>query len=104
MNDLKIQIYPHASRLTNNCDQNDKCTKSHLAMFIRPVADEGASRRILALVVVVPALLSFLFNLLSQYLFTCFNRPEFFVADFALVAINTLLVPLRWLRYNLGTI
>ena len=33
--------------------------------------------------------------------FLCLNKPELFAADFALVAINTLLVALSWFRHNL---
>ena len=82
-------------------------------MFIRPVTDEGASRRIFTLVVVVSIQHSqitssyfylniFVYLTLHNGIFLlCFIEPELFATDSALVAINTLLVALSWLRYNL---
>ena len=87
----------------------------HLSVFIRPVTDEGASRRIFTLVVVVSIqhsqIISSYFSLnIFGYLtihngiflaLLCLIEPELFAADPALVAINTLFVALSWLRYNL---
>ena len=87
--------------------------EQNLAVLVRPVADEGASGRIFALVVVVPKRydLSFqLFRVISFRVFSIFNKdildifrckPEFFAANFALVAVETLLVAFCWLGNNL---
>ena len=80
----------------------EKQIKPHFAVFICPVADEGASGRIFTLVMVVSAIgfcVFVYFDILD--IFLRFNKPELFAADFALVAINPLLVAFSWFWHNL---